>query len=284
MGDKFKLGLTLTPLAVLGYMWIQLVLSGGSYDPNLLTSEQMTQRLNARPAISSVEHQQRRKYAIVINGDTSKLHQGNVTEAYKSLKHLGFADENIFLLTSNFPREDDNKSITTPATEQNLRRVFYYLDNVVDDNDLVLVYTTGHGGTIGGQSTLALADKEILSSNLKDIVKSTKAGDYVIVADQCFSGGIAQSLSELEGEVTSFSSTDAGHSTYCRSFARPFWTSFRTCEADANQDGTTTLDEAFSYASQEHKRNVGLLNRIFGSGTNRDCQEYRTLNSPNSLE
>jgi len=272
----------LARLGLVGYMAFKLFSGMGSYDANLLTSEQVNQRLNNRLAITETERRERRKYAIVINGDTSKLHQGNVTEAYESLRELGFKDENIFLLTSNYPREDDSKSVTAKATEANLRRVFDYLDDAVDNNDLILVYTTGHGGTKEGQSTLALADEEISASDLRDLIGSAKAGDYVLVADQCYSGGIAKSVSELAGRVASFSSTDSEHSTYCESFARPFWKSFRNGEADVNGDGTTSLDEAFGYAARNHRENIGLLHKILG--TNRDCQEYRTEESPNQLK
>lgn len=282
MARKSGVVFRLASLGLVGYLMFKMVSGIGFNDGNLNSLDEVNKRLNNRPVMTQTEHKQRKRYAVVINGDTSRLHQGNVTEAYQSLKHLGFEDENIFLLTSNYPRDDDGKSITSKGTEKGLRRVFDYLNNVVDDNDLVLIYTTGHGGTEKGQSTLYLDDKQMPASDLKGLVEKVRAGDYVVVSDQCYSGGIAKTLSELKGRVASFSSTDSNHSTYCESFARPFWQSFRNGEADKNGDGTTSLEEAFKYASRNHKENIGLLHKIFG--TNRDCQEYRTKESPNQLE
>lgn len=281
MNSISKAGLGIGLAGLIGSAMFKLFSCTWFHESNLLTPEQLEQRLLDRPVVTEAEHGQRKKYAIVLNGDASKLHQGNVTEAYESLKHLGFDEENIFLLTSDYPREDDGKAITIKATEANLRRVFDYLDDTVDTNDLVLFYTTGHGKKQNNQSTVLLADAELSASDLRDLVGSIKAGDYVIVADQCYSGGIAKSFSELEGRVASFSSTDSEHATYCESFARPFWQSFRNGKADVNNDGITTLDEAFEYASRNHKEKIGQFSET--SGLTANTQKYRTPESPNQL-
>lgn len=280
MSSALRTGLGIGLAGLIGTAMLKLTSCSWFHESNLLTPEQLERKLLDRPVITEAERQQRKKYAVVLNGDASKLHQGNVTEAYESLKHLGFYEENIFLLTSDYGREDDGKAITAKATEANLRRVFDYLDDAVDNNDLVLLYTTGHGRKQNNQSTVLLADAELFASDLRDMVGSAKAGEYVIVADQCYSGGIAKSLSELEGRVVSFSSTDSDHITYCESFARPFWQSFRNGQADVNNDGTTTLDEAFDYASKNHKEKIG---QFPNSGLTANTQEYRTPESPNQL-
>lgn len=236
--------------------------------------DSLDRKLNNFHGKNEMEHKQRIKYAVLINGDSSKLHQDNVTEAYKSLRYLGFENSNIFLLTSNYPRPDDGQSITFRATKTNLKKIWNYLGKAVDDNDLVLVYTTGHGSKGKSESGLTLEKEDIAASDLKNLISKTKARDYVVVSDQCYSGGMVKKLSELEGRVTCFSSTDSEHITYCKDFARSFWKSFRNGKADVDCDGTTTLDEAFNYASRKHQE---------GGETNTVCQVYRTSESPNTF-
>lgn len=278
MGRLSRVATTVGLLGVLGYMAFKLFSGMPFYNNNSGLSE----RLINRPTITETEHGQRKKYAVVINGDSSPLHQGNVAEAYQSLKYLKFVDEDIFLLTSNKLRTDDGMSITCDATESNLRSVFDYLERVVDDNDLILIYTTGHGGRNQGRSTLTLADNKIFVSKLMAMAAKIKARDYVIFSDQCYSGDINNFLSGLKGSVASFSSIDTENKTDCKSFSRPFWRSFRTGEADVNSDRTTTLDEAFHYAARMHY--FSLYHRKKHQNlTNGDCQEYRTKKSPDLL-
>lgn len=262
---KIILAATMATGAFLVYKYVD----DFSVDERLLTSEQVKTILAAREKLTSQEHRQARKYAIVINGDLSPLHKGNVTDAFATLMTSGYSQDNIFLLTSNFPDGRSPFSITARGSEENLLMVFNYLDGVIDSNDTLVVYTTGHGG----DSTLALADSEInIFSDLRNLIRETKAGEYILIADQCYSGAVVEMAKSLEGKVVAYSDIDANHSTYCESFARPFWDSFRTLSADSNNDGIIQLDEAFTLACANHRKESGD-----------QCQAYHSQNPPTSL-
>lgn len=256
-----------------GIATVAILTSPSPYDLRLMAPEQVQQHFSARPELTAEEQREARKYAVVINGDTSALHKGNVTEAYHTLRAAGYTDENIFLFTSNFPRGSDFSSITTPATKESVEFVLTQLEDIIDENDTLLVYTTGHGNKTKSGTTLVLDDTELSASRLRDLIENTRAGRYIIVADQCFSGGIVAAVSSIDGKVTAYSSTDADHTTYCESFARPFWRSFQETSADSNGNGTIELDEAFDRAVYSHRdpeeegspqkfRSAGAPNRL----------------------
>lgn len=248
----------------------------------LLTSEQLTKNLYYKPVLTQQQHKERRKYAVIINGDFSEFHKGNVKEAYTSMKVLGFVDENIYILSTENPRADvieKINGINAHATAGNVNEVFDSLQKMVDTNDMLVLYTTGHGKCRNNEATLQLEDTDIIQTELKKQLAKAKAQDYVIVCDQCYSGGIASELSTLEGNVVAYSSTDAKHITLCESFARPFWESFRNGNGDKNKDGKTTLDEAFEYAAEIHR--AAANNRQ--KKTNHEAHAYRSKNYPKEL-
>ncbi|MBI2102297.1 caspase family protein [Candidatus Woesearchaeota archaeon] len=256
-----------------GIATVAILTSTSPYDVRLMTSEQVQQRFSERRELTFEEHQEQRKYAVIINGDTSALHKGNVTEAYHTLRAVGYADENIFLFTSNFPRGSDFSSITTLATKESVELVLTRLEDIVDENDTLLVYTTGHGNKDKNGTTVVLDDAELSADRLRELIENTRAGKYIVVADQCFSGGIVAAVSSIEGEVAAYSSTDADHTTYCKSFARPFWESFKDSSADSDGDGTVELEEAFDHAAHSH------LNKDEEGSP----QKFRSPGAPNEL-
>src|SRR3989338_7396138 len=143
---------------------LELVLLGclttNGYSEDLLNSEELTKKLDTKSALTQEQHNERRKYALILNGDYSDLHKGNVTESYNSLKYLGFEDENIYILSSNTPRTENNFTISAHATKDNLPKVIEHLEKRLDNNDLLIIYMTGHGSRGIDESTLVLEKYE----------------------------------------------------------------------------------------------------------------------------
>ena len=218
-------------------------------------------KLNDKTPLTKSEHQQRRRYAVILNGDLLG-HGDNVEEAYKTLNHSGFEDKNLFILSRFLPEDIGKESVTGMAYQTNLREVFNYLERTVDKNDLFVIYATGHAELNGDRARLQLAFEPIDSADFKKIVEKIKAQDYIFVTDTCYSGTIAKELSNLEGNVLSISSTDAEHVTYCKSFIVPFWRVLRNGEgareADANMNRKVDIGEAFNYAFKKHREDDKL--------------------------
>ncbi|MBI4441394.1 caspase family protein [Candidatus Woesearchaeota archaeon] len=242
---------------------------------DLLKTEELKTRLTSMPALTQQQHKERRKYAVIINGDSSALHRGNVHEAYASLQALGFSDQETYILSTEPLRKN---GITAHATAANIPLVLNHLEKRVDANDLLVLYTTGHGVLMRKETGLVLEDAIIAHKGIKKLVGKVKAQDYVCVSDQCYSGGLAKELSTLRGNVVAYASTDESHSTLCQSFARPFWESFRNGKADVNKDKKTTLDEAFEYAAAIHSAAADV-----GDEESNQAQAYRSKRYPQEL-
>src|SRR5690606_18966213 len=138
-------------------------------------------------------------------------------------------------------------------TTGNLANVLGFLAREVDDNDCLLVYTTGHGIREQRQSALCLNDGLILEEDLVRYMRSVRPAVAVVLMDQCFSGGFADALERGAPGVIAIANTDDRHETYCEYFATTFWTSMLQPEADMNGDGRVSLDESFELAMAVHR-------------------------------
>ena len=245
MKNNIKKAIIAGSLALAGYAVMSLFSERPDSD--------IVNRLGNRPALTAEQHAQSRKYAVLINGDTREkgsLHRANILESYKTLRAMKADDRDIFILTTDYPRADDGKSITTRATGRNLIKVFDYLEKVCDSNDTLTIYTTGHGGKEGNESILELEDCKVYESEFADLITKTGFLDVLSVSDQCYSGGFAEAISKIKGKkIMAISSTDSSSLSECEYFAQPFWCSFRSRVADYNGDGAVTADEAFTYAA-----------------------------------
>lgn len=195
-------------------------------------------------------------YAVLVNGDPSPLHTGNVEYAYQVLRSLGVPEGNIFVLSHTDPRpgaSDKAPLVTAQATTRNLRNVLYHLSRQADANDCLLLYCTGHGIREDAQSALCLDDGLYTSSQMAKSLEDVKAGVTVVLMDQCFSGGFADRLARSSRNVVAMTNTDGRHDTYCEYFAAAFWTSLLEPAADLDEDGSVSFAESYEVAMAVHR-------------------------------
>jgi hypothetical protein len=212
------------------------------------------------------------KYAVLINGDDSEVHEGNVIRAYKTLRAHGFFEENIFILSTNNPRPQVGLRIdtlvTSEATRRNLDAVIDRLAKVSTRNDLVLFYATGHGDRIDDECWLALALNKIShrstlysSDRFRQEIPRIPSATTVILMDQCYSGGFATRFKDLADTTThiiAMTDTDERHETYCGYFAETFWSAFDQMKYDTNGDGVVSLKEAYEAAMVVHRQKLWI--------------------------
>ncbi|MDP3918581.1 MAG: hypothetical protein Q8Q35_01585 [Nanoarchaeota archaeon] len=168
-------------------------------------------------------------YALIINGDTKGLrHKNNTNNSIDTLERLNY---NITILES-------------PSTSQELINTITILGEEIDNNDTLLIYTTGFGINQYGKQALELDNNSIslehIVEQLKDHINAAK---YIIISDQCYSGGILPHLHTLDGYTQAYTSTDGDHRTPCETFANPFWEKLAE---------TKDFDKAFCYAADLH--------------------------------
>lgn len=229
-------------------------------------------------------------YAVLISGGASQWsnhirYYNDTAFIFATLKEVyGYSDDDIFVLVSdgtdpapdrsngtNSPPDmdgDGTDDIEYPAVMWAINDVFDILDGIVTANDQVFFFFTDHGGSNGGWNVyLNLWNWETMSdATFASLVNSLPGAQYVFTMEQCYSGGFEDNLTNLPPRV--FSSACA-YNQYSWAMANLiydeyvyYWISAVRGEdpyggpvdADYNDDGRVTMDEAFIYAEAHDTR------------------------------
>lgn len=136
-------------------------------------------RLPARP------NGQPDRFGVIIGLNAEERHRNNISLAYQVLVESGVKSQDIFILDSSsatpiFPKSD----MTSFST---VRLLMSTLASIVEDQDEIIVYVTGHGGFIEGEPYLVLNPGEFMAS--REFLASLDAirpGRGLVVFDQCY--------------------------------------------------------------------------------------------------
>lgn len=232
-------------------------------------------------------------YAVIISGGASPYHNWvrywNDCEAiYKALVNVyGYADDHIYVLMSdgtssgNDRHHYDNTYDSSPldldgdgdndiqysATRSNITLVFNTLSGILDSDDYLFIYSTDHGGQRSGDDVFINLWGETMNDNeFAREVNKVNAGHINVVMEQCHSGGFVSDLSKLGRTIATACTADES------SWAMPpdytynefvyHWTAAvagedsegNPVDADVNNDGYVSLQEAFDYAKAKDTR------------------------------
>lgn len=163
---------------------------------------------------------------------------------------------------------DGEADIEYAATYQNVSNIFYELKNKMTADDHLFLFVIDHGGTAGNnRSYICLWNNEKLyDTQLASMIDMLPAGTVNIVLGQCYSGGFIDNITK-DGCVISTASTGSESSWACGNLLYDeyvfHWTSamagqdaFRKpVNADTDNDGHITADEAFWYAEEKDTKN-----------------------------
>jgi hypothetical protein len=223
-------------------------------------------------------------YAVLLSGGYNMYNNhiryyNDIKFIFTTLKEVySYKDDHIYVLVSdgtdpapdrsdgtNSPPDldgDGADDIEYPALLWAVDEVFDSLAAKVTADDQVFVFTTDHGSSYGGWSVyLNLWNMEELSdSYLASLVNALPAATFIFTMEQCFSGGFEDDLQTVPPRV--FSSA-ARHDEYSWAMSNLlydeyvyYWTAAvrwedpygNPVDADVNDDGKVTMDEAYNYA------------------------------------
>jgi len=154
---------------------------------------------------------------------------------------------------------DGTNDIQYSAKKANINIVFNALSNVVTNKDNVFIFTTDHGGE---GSTLYLWGESMTTSEFETQVNKLDAAKSIsVVMEQCYSGGFVQALMGNNRVITT--ACNANQPSWARSPDYNYnefiyhWMSAvngknpegNNVNADYNNDGIVTMNEAFLFAS-----------------------------------
>ena len=210
------------------------------------------------------------EYALLINGNsdynpkTLNEDETNIINASNKLQGIGYNSKNIITLGGDSPSESNPKSHFKSGEKKSFNEAINQLKEQVDNNDTLLVYTTGHGDSYEGVGQLVLETdtKEIYElMDVREIVKSINKvpfGRLIYIGDQCYSGAFVDELKKLDRNLVAVSDIDAHQQVYAASFTKGFWNAVGNKEYDLNQDGGVDVKEAYQEGMKQLNEHFNL--------------------------
>lgn len=165
---------------------------------------------------------------------------------------------------------DGLPDIEYAATKENISNVFDKLGSTLSSYDNLFIYVTDHGSLINESSKSsqivlwnksAITDKEFAKE-----VNKVNAGKINICMEQCYSGGFIDDLSGMNRLIAtacnynelSYATSDRLYNEFVYHWSAAIlgtYPSGRTADADTNQDGLISMQEAFDYARDNDRAN-----------------------------
>lgn len=181
-----------------------------------------------------------KKYALIVNGDTEARHLGNVDRAVKALRAEGSYD--ISVASPKTPG-GAVEHFEAPNRE-GLEKLLSGMKSQMDDDDLLVVYFTGHGDSgAKGEGCVALPTECLSLSSLSADLKKLSYGKRILVMDNCYSGSGFNLFTDAKTTVVSQGSP--GEKVSCQLFSPFFWSDQ---VPDADKDGKISVQERFQHA------------------------------------
>jgi len=183
------------------------------------------------------------QYAILINQDSEEeRHINNLELATNTLLSNGYDPCNIYALS------DQNKSSNCPsnqfkANKANLKLLVENVENVLEEDDSLLIYITGHNDP----DVITLASKEIPHTSFKKIFSSLKPLDLILIVDTCYAETLTSNMTKATNWI-SFAGCSKDREMSCSLFTPVFWQNL----AGPNQ----SINNAFEKANLEYRQYV----------------------------
>lgn len=218
-------------------------------------------------------------------GSNHPRYWNDCSEIYKTLVNVyGYPDEQIIVIMADGldPSADQSNGqnsdpdldgdgdddIMYACTKSNLETIFYDLSQSMESMDTLFVFATDHGdgqSTAGHPTNMVLWNSGILwDYEFAALLEPIDCREILITLEPCFSGGFVNDVIDMNSNVPRVISTAANDHEY--SWAMPpdylydtyvfHWTAAvrgvdawgSAVDADTNNDGEVTMDEAYQYA------------------------------------
>ena len=225
------------------------------------------------------------RYAVLMNGGHSQgsnhvRYWNDLSNIYIALNYeYGFPDENIIVLCSdglNPAPDQSNGQNSDPDLDgdgdddimyscvlSNVDQVFADLAKNLTKNNELFIFQTDHGSSNGGWNTLfnLWNAEELTDAHFADLLENISVNEVVCTFEPCFSGGFLDDVVVPPGPIVA--SSACRHDEYSWAMNNLLydeyvfhWTAAvkgedafgEPVDADYNEDGIITMDEAFIYA------------------------------------
>ena len=182
------------------------------------------------------------KFAVIINGPGGEpVYAKQFTEWTAELsstlsKRYGFDPKQIKVLA-----EKD-------ATAEGVKRAFASLKSELNDGNVLYLFLIGHGSFDGKESKFNLVGPDLSASDYNQLLSSLPTRRIVVFNMSSASGEFVKALS-AKGRII-VTATRNGQETNATRFAGFFINALNATDGDTDQDGHTSVLEAFVYATR----------------------------------
>ncbi len=231
-------------------------------------------------------------YAVIISGGMDKYNNyerywNDCSAIYSALVDVyGYLDDHIYVLLADGTSSasdrrigsnsydsspldldgDGDNDVQYAATKANIRQVFTVLGGKLNRDDHLFVFTTDHGGLESGNNVfINLWNETMRDDEFAIELNKVNAGRFNIVMEQCHSGGFIDDLTFENRTIATACRADEN------SFSRGAFTynefvyhwisaiagitpEGTAVDADSNNDGWISMEEAFIYAESNDEQ------------------------------
>ena len=171
-----------------------------------------------------------KKYALLVGGGTDEYHSfesfySNIKYVFNVLVELGYIEKDIKILF--FDGKIQNHSIVEDsATKKNFIYELNRLEGIIDSNDSLLIFRSGHGmvdfydekygqlfqseDCCGTVSAMDFPDGCLNCFEFKERLNRIKAKQIILILSQCFGGQFADIVIKLPNTVVISESKETG--------------------------------------------------------------------------
>ena len=201
------------------------------------------------------------KFAVIINGAGGEPAYAKQFEEWTGQlssvlsDRYGFDPKQIKVLT-----EKPAGTNTTRSTAEEVKRTFATLKTQLDADNILFVFLIGHGSFDGKESKFNLVGPDLPASEYNTMLTALPTRRLVVLNMASASGEFIKSLA-ARGRIV-ITATRSGQETNATRFAGFFITALNANDSDTNQDGHTSVLEAFLYANrltEEFYKRAGRL-------------------------
>ena len=185
------------------------------------------------------------KFVLIINGPGGESAYAQQFEEWSTqlrsalTEKLGFDGKNIRVLSEKGePR----------ATAEQVRKTFTELKSQLDANNVLFVFLIGHGSFDGKEAKFNLVGPDLSASEYNVLLSSLPTRRVLVFNMASASGEFIKSLA-AKGRIV-VTATRNGQETNATRFAGFFIAALNATDADTDQDGHTSVLEAFVYANR----------------------------------
>lgn len=180
------------------------------------------------------------KFAIIVNGAGGEAVYGKQFEEWTGQLRSA--------LETRFGFEEKQITILKAATAEDVKRTLTTLKTQLDANNVLFVFLIGHGSYDGKESKFNLVGPDLSSSEYNALLSALPTRRVVVFNMSSASGEFVKSLA-AKGRIV-VTATKSGQETNATRFPGYFIAALNAKDADTDQDGHTSVLEAFVYANR----------------------------------